>query len=231
MWQVVSSSGEGRAGPWYVEEGDPLLRWDGTIQPAGGGTAFAGAGTYQVRLLLRDGDQWTFGPLSAPFTLSWGYRVYTERTTHRTADATRVATLTQRQARVRVVDGSLRYRAFNTDWRRTPLVRTAHRVRIPRGRIPGSWPVLVVRGLRQYDVDLDLEIVLPSGLVRNVDIYGGVDTRSMILPLPPRWLRADGTVRFRLLWTSHGPTGTAHRVGRTDTVGVRIATYVWRGLG
>lgn len=231
MWEVVGSAGQRVAGPWYVEDGDPLLRWDGTIQPAGGGTAFASAGTYRVRLLGRDGDQWKFGPLSRPFTLSWGYRVYAERTTHRTAEATRLATLTQRQARVRVVDGSLRYRAFNTDWRREPLVRTAHRVRIPRGRMPGSWPVLVVRGPRQYDLDLDLEIVTPSGLVRNIDIYAGVDTRTMTLPLPPRWIRADGTVRFRLLWTSHGPTGAPHRVGRTDTVGVRIATYVWRGLG
>ncbi|QSR25216.1 hypothetical protein CFH99_06220 [Nocardioides aromaticivorans] len=212
-------------GPWNVDHDNPTLRWNGeewdVLQPAG---------TYRARLAVHDGNQTVYGPLSQPFTLSWGYRVQVTSTATRTANATRTATLTQRQARVRVVDGSLRYRAYNTDWRRQPLVRTAHRVTLPRDRAPGYWPVLVVRGPRQYDIDLDLEMVTREGDVRNIDVFTRVDTRSMIYPIPGRFIRSDGTVRFRLLWSSYGPTGTAGRVGRTDTISIQSVRYVWRGL-
>jgi hypothetical protein len=221
----VVGPGDEVVGPWNVDQDNPTLRWNGekwdVLMPAG---------TYRARLSVNDGNQTTYGPLSQPFTLSWGYRVQVTSTATRTANATRTATLTQRQASMRVVDGSLRYRAFNTDWRRQPLVRTSHRVSLPRDRAPGYWPVLVVRGPRQYDIDLDLEMVTPDGDVRKIDVYTRVDTRSMIYPIPGRFIRADGTVRFRLLWTSHGPTGTPGRVGRTDTISIQTVRYVWRGL-
>jgi hypothetical protein len=222
--EVVGPDGEVVAW-WYVDQDHSSERWNGKWWDE-----LAPAGTYRVRLAVRDGHGTTYGPLSPPFTLSWGYRVQATSTATRTANATRTATLTQRQARLRIIDGSLRYRAFNTDWRRDPLVRTAHRVTLPRDRAAGYWPVLVVRGLRQYDVDLDLEMVTPEGDVRNIDVYSRVDTRSMIYPIPGRFIRSDGTVRFRLLWTSHGPTGAAGRVGRTDTIGIQTVRYVWRGL-
>lgn len=213
-------------GAWTVDGDEPLLRWSGWYQPSGGGTRLAPEGSYRIRMLLSDGDDWIPGPLSQPFTVSWDYRVPVTRRTSRPAAATRTATLTQRYARVRAVDGSLRYRAFNTDWRQRPLVRTAHRVGIPRDRAPGFPVFLVVRGRIALAIDLDLEVVTPAGEVRNIDIFGAKDQRSLSYSIPPRMIRADRTVRFRLLWTSWGPPS---RTGRTDTVGLEYTSYVWRG--
>ncbi|HWJ07958.1 MAG TPA: hypothetical protein VNS46_01195 [Nocardioides sp.] len=213
-------------GAWTVDGDEPLLRWTGWYQPSGGGTRLAPEGSYRIRMLLSDGDEWTYGPLSQPFSVSWDYRVPVTRTTARLAPATRTATLTQRYARVRAVDGSLRYRAFNTSWRQEPLVRTAHRVSIPRDRAAGFPVFLVVRGRYTLAIDLDLEVVTPAGRIRNVDIFGAKDQRSLTYSIPPGLIRADGTVRFRLLWTTWGPPA---RTGRTDTVGLEYTTYVWRG--
>lgn len=225
MWDVVGPDGR-VDGPWWVEADEPLLRWDGTVQPATGGRTLAPEGTYRIRLLGRDGGWFSYGPLSQPVTVSWDYRVPVTRRTSRPAVATRTATLTQRYARVRAVDGSLRYRAFNTDWRQRPLVRTAHRVSIPRDRAPGFPVFLVVRGRIALPIELDLEVVTPAGKVRNIDIFGAKDRRSLSYSIPRPMIRADGTVRFRLLWTSWGPPS---RTGRTDTVGLEYTSYVWRG--
>lgn len=227
-YEVVGA--DGPLGNWAVEPGDHLLRWDGTYYPpeGGGSPSVAPAGTYQVRLVVDDDRGRRSGPLSGPFRLSRGYRSLAERGTSRTANATRTATLTKRLARLRVVDGSLRYRALNNNWRPSALVRTAHRVAVSRNRVAGQPVVLVVRGRWQDDMDIDLEIVTPRGRVRNIDVYWSVSRRALVLPIPTRWIRTNGTVRFRLLWTSHGTTGSAGRVGRTDSVGVRVTRYVWR---
>lgn len=225
MFQVFGPNGF-VDGAWTVDGDETPLRWSGWYQPPGGGTRLAPEGTYRIRMLLSDGDQWTYGPLSQPLTVSWDYRVPVTRRTSRPATATRTATLTQRYARVRAVDGSLRYRAFNTSWRQRPLVRTAHRLAIPRDRAPGFPVFLVVRGRVALAIDLDLEVVTPAGKVHNVDIFGAKDQRSLSYSIPPRLVRADGTVRFRLLWTSWGPPS---RTGRIDTVGVEYTKYVWRG--
>jgi hypothetical protein len=228
-FQVVGN-GEPIA-PWAIDSADPVLRWDGYGTPAAGGTSGpAPAGAYRVRLLLRDDDAISYGPLSQPFRLSWGHRILTEHTVMQPATATRTATLTQRGARVRASHGSLRYRAVNTDWRTEPLVRTAHRVRVPRDRAAGTPVRLVIRGRRQWTEDLDLELVDPAGRVHGVDVFDGLDKRTMIRWIPRRMIAADGTVRFRILWSSYGPTGAPHRVGRTDAVGVRVNRYVWRDL-
>ncbi len=216
-------------GAWIVDGNEPLLRWNGTYQPQGGGTTLAPEGTYRIRMVLSDGDRWTYGPLSEPFTVSWDYRALVTSTTARPATSTRTATLTQRHARVRASDGSLRYRAFNTSWRQEALVRTAHRVRIPRDRVAGYPVFLVVRNRLQWDRDMDLEVVTPAGQVRNIDLFAAKDRRRLVYPIPRHLIRADGTVRIRLLWTSQGPTGAPGRVGRTDTVGVQTTRYVWRG--
>lgn len=225
MWEVVGPNGR-VDGPWWVEADEPLLRWDGTVERATGGRALAPAGSYRIRLVGRE-DGWPFqGPLSEPFEVSWNYRALVTRARARPATATRTATLTQRHARVRAVDGSLRYRAFNSSWRQEPLVRTAHRLGIPRGRAPGFPVFLVVRGRVALAIDLDLEVVTPAGKVRNIDIFGAKDQRTLSYSIPPRMIRSDGSLRFRLLWTSWGPPS---RTGRTDSVGVQYTTYVWRG--
>lgn len=218
-------------GPWAVDPRDPLLRWDGWGSPQTGGAAGPPrAGTYRLRFVVGDDRQRVPGPLSAPFRLSAAYRGFGERTVTRKANATRTATLTQRQARVRVVRGSLRYRALNTDWRREPLVRTAHRVRVPRERVAGTPAFVVVRGRWQWPQDPDAEVVTPDGRVRSIDLFAALDKRFMILSIPPRLIHPDGTVRFRLLWSSLGVTGSPGRTGRADTVGVQVSTYVWHDL-
>ncbi|XBB65275.1 hypothetical protein ABFU82_14245 [Nocardioides sp. WV_118_6] len=218
-------------GPWPVDPRDPLLRWNGRGSPQTGGAAGEShPGTYRLRLVVGDDRQRVPGPLSAPFRLSAGYRGFGERTVTRKANATRTTTLTQRNARVRIANGSLHYRALNTDWRREPLVRTAHRVRVPRDRVAGTQVFVVVRGRWQWPQDPDAEIVTPDGRVRNIDLFAALNKRSMILSIPPRLIHPDGTVRFRLLWSSLGVTGDPHRAGRTDTVGVRVSTYEWHDL-
>lgn len=225
MFEVV---GAGRAiGPWNVDPGVPLLRWDGRGTPL---NDVVPNGTYRLRLVVRDDGRETYGPLSQPFRVSRGYRDITTPTVAQKANATRTATLTQRHARVRIVNGTLRYRAFDTNWRSPSLVRTAHRVRIPVDRIAGGPVILVMNGRRQDLIDLDLEVVHPDGRVRNIDYYAWATKRSLGYSIPRRLVRADGTVRFRILWTSHGVTGAPGRVGRVDTVGVRVHRYVWRDL-
>ncbi|MBU2695937.1 DUF3324 domain-containing protein [Pimelobacter sp. 30-1] len=216
---------EGALGSWIIDPRDSRLRWDGLTSDGS-----APAGTYRVRLVVADDRGTRYGPLSRPFRLSSGYRVSQELTVTKKANATRTATLTQRNARVRIANGSLHYRALNTDWRREPLVRTAHRVRVPRDRVAGTQVFVVVRGRWQWPQDPDAEIVTPDGRVRNIDLFAALNKRSMILSIPPRLIHPDGTVRFRLLWSSLGVTGDPHRAGRTDTVGVRVSTYEWHDL-
>ena len=231
MFEVVRDDGVAY-GPWLIDPSDPVLRWDGTGSPQTGGTnGPAPAGTYRVRLLIRAGRSVQYGPLSQPFRVSAGYREFSEHTESRPANATRTATLTQRGARVRAVNGSLRYRATNTDWRREPLVRTAHRARVPRERVPGTTSFLVIRGRWQWAQDPDAEIVTPSGRVRAIDDFAALNKRFVMVSIPPRWIHPDGTVHFRLLWNSFGPTGAPHRIGRADTVGVQVSSYRWRDLG
>lgn len=224
---------EGRVGSWPIDASDPLLRWDGRFRPAPPDdvTPYASPGTYFLRLVVRDDGRTAYGPMSAPVAVSWAFRAPRTWTTTRTANATRTATLTQRGARLRVVDGRFRYRAFNTDWRSPPLVRTAHVVRIPSNRVLGFAPVLTIRGRWQHDLDIDLEAVTPTGKVQNVDLYRGVDTEKMSYAIPRRWIRANGTFRFRLVWSSYGTTGAPGRVGRTDSVSVGVTRFVWRDFG
>lgn len=217
-FEVVGPGGV-RYGPWNVDPRDPFLRWNGmdddhdTVAP----------GAYWMRLIVADNGE-KKGPLSQPFGVSRGYRVSTFRTTTQRANASRTTTLTQRHARLRVVDGGLRYRRTTNDWRATSMVRTAHRVRIPTGSIPGTLPLLVIRG-RWAGTDMDLEVVTPDGKVRNIDVYATGGTGFRGFAIPRRLIRADGTVRFRLLWT-----GTFGNTGRIDSVAVRISTWVWRDL-
>jgi len=216
---------KGALGTWFISPTDSRLHWEGL-----GSDGPARAGTYRVRLVVADDGGTRYGPLSRPFRLSTAYRVPQELTVTKKANATRTATLTQRGARVRVVRGSLHYRALNTDWRREPLVRTAHRVRVPRAHVPGTQVFVVVRGRWQWPQDPDAEVVTPDGRVRSIDVFAALSKRSMILSFPPRLIHPDGTIRFRILWSSLGPTGSPHRTGRVDSVGVNVWTYVWHDL-
>jgi hypothetical protein len=221
MFEVVSPAGS--HGPWAVAPGDPLLHWDGS-----GGYPPANGGTYRVRLLVQDDQQLVAGPTSGAFELSWNHRDAVERETRRTAAASRTRTLTQRGARLRIQDGSLRYRATNTDWRNGPTVRTAHVLRVPPGRAPGQPVFLVVRGSWQHTEDSIFEVVLPDGRIRVADIWEAAGPYFRRIGVPRSWIRTDGTIRFRLVWTSMGDTGTRGRVGRADSVGIRYSQYVWR---
>ncbi|NHA00451.1 hypothetical protein G5V59_11350 [Nocardioides sp. W3-2-3] len=207
-------------GPWNVDARDPFLRWNG--RDSNGDTV--APGVYRMRLTVDDDQGPKDGPLSEPFGVSRAYRVFSQRTSVQRANATRSATLTRRHARMRVVDGSLRYRRTTSNWRKTSLVRTAHGVRIPRDRIPGSRALLIIRGRWKYS-DVDLEVVAPGGKVRNLDIYDEGGPGYLGFQVPPSLIRPDGTVRFRVLWT-----GTFARTGRVDWVGVRIDKWVWRDL-
>jgi hypothetical protein len=212
---------------WTIDPGHPAMHWDGQyFPPDGGGLVLAPPGTYRVRLLVTDDGVTKYGPLSKPFALSWGYRVPTTRTTSRSAAGTRTATLVQRRARVRARDGRLHYRAHNTDWKNPPLVRTVHRVRVPSNRAPGYPPLLIIRGRWQHELDSDIEIVTPTGRVINLDVFATISERERGVWVPRRWIRENGTVKFRLLWSSYG----TRRIGRADTVHVRITRYAWRGL-
>lgn len=224
---------DGRVGSWPIDASDPLLRWDGRFRPAApdGVSPWVSPGTYFLRLVVRDDGRAAYGPMSEPVAVSWAFRAPRTYTTTQTANATRTATLTQRGARLRVVDGRFRYRAFNTDWRSPPIVRTAHVVRIPSNRVLGFAPVLTIRGRWQYDLDIDLEAVTPAGKVVNIDLYRGVDTEKMSYAIPRRWIRANGTFRFRLLWSSYGTTGDPGRTGRTASVSVGVTRFVWRDVG
>ncbi|AIY18702.1 hypothetical protein GUY44_17320 [Pimelobacter simplex] len=224
MFEVV---GAGRTiGPWNLDPGVPLLRWDGRGNPLNDVVP----GTYRVRLLVRDDGRQTYGPLSQPFRVSRGHRELVSAGTFQKANATRTATLTKRLARLRIVNGSLRYRAFHRYALRDPLIRTAHRVRIPVDRAAGAPVHLVVNGRQEDEINLDLEVVLPDGRVRNIDNYSGASEHSLAYTIPRRLIRPDGTVRFRLLWTPHPGEGDGPGAGRVDTVSVRVNKYVWRDL-
>ncbi len=215
----VLGPGGVRYGPWNVDPRDPYLRWNGmdrdqdTVAP----------GAYWMRLTITDGGT-KAGPLSQPFGVSRAYRVRAVQTITQRANATRSATLTQRHARLRIVDGSLRYRRTTANWRKKSLVRTAHGVRIPSNRIPGTRALLIVRGRWKHS-DVDLEVVAPDGRVRNLDVYDEGGPGYLGFKIPPSLIRPDGTVRFRVLWT-----GTFATTGRVDWVGVRIDKWVWRDL-
>lgn len=205
------------------------VRWDGMYRPAGAAYDVpAPRGVYRIRLLLRDNGatESAPGPLSQPVGVSWGYRVNARQIVTQRANATRTATLTRRHARFSVVDGSLRYRRTGTDWRKTSLVRTAHQVRIPIGRIPGTRPALVVRG-RWHDADAALEVLTRTGRPRLVSAYDGGGPGYRLFVIPRYLLRADGTVRFRVVWSTNDST---YRTGRVDSIGVRIDKWVWRDL-
>lgn len=229
-FEVVGPDGA-IAGPISIDPDDPLLRWNGQIWSSDEREfVLAPTGTYRARLVLH-GYGSPRGPLSEPFRVSPGYRVERKVDFNRSANATRTGTLTVRKAQLRIQNGVLRYRALNRDWRVQALVRTAHRVAVPINRVPGAPVRLVVRGRWQDFVDIDLEVVTASGRVRNIDEYNGVDSRTMTYTIPSSLIRSDGSVRFRLLWTSHGRTGAPGRIGQTDTVGVQISRYFWQGLG
>lgn len=214
---------------WGIDPRDPLAHWDGMHVPAGGhAMTVAPPGVYRIRLMIRDNGatELVGGPLSQPFGLSWGYRVPSNSTTMQKAAATRTATLTRRHARFSVVDGSLRYRRTGNDWRKTSVVRTAHQVRIPTGRIPGSRPALIVRG-RWHDADAALEVLTRTGRPRLISAYDGGGPGYRLFNIPRYLLRADGTVRFRVVWSTNDST---YRTGRVDSIGVRIEKWVWRDL-
>lgn len=215
-WEVVGPGGT-VAGPFPVEPTDPVARWQVGRAPEG-----------VYRLRLRVGDWILDRTLSAPVTLSRRYRQLIETTILRPAAATRSATATQRHARVRAVGGSLRYRTATTDWRKRPLVRTSHRLRLPSDRYAGQPIQLVVNGRWASEFDADLEIETRSGPVRNIDVYMGKDRRRMVHPLRASAMRADGTVRFRVLWSGLAPRRGASATGRTDTIGLRYHRVVWR---
>lgn len=219
-FEVVGPGGV-RYGPWNIDPRDPFLRWNGRDQDDDTVTP----GAYWVRLTVA-GNGSDSGPLSQPFGVSRGYRVRTVRTTTQQANASRTRTLTQRHARLRVVDGGLRYRRTTGDWRRTSLVRTAHQVRIPAGRIPGTRPALIVRG-RWHDADAALEVLTRTGRPRLVSVYDGGGPGYRLFVIPRYLLRADGTVRFRVVWSTNDST---YRTGRVDSIGVRIDKWVWRDL-
>ena len=231
-WGVTGFEVIGANGPLVsgsIDARDPWARWGGMYVPAGGGgLTLAPPGVYRIRLKIRDNGATELigGPLSQPFGLSRGYRVTRSFTTMQKASATRTATLTRRHARFSVVDGSLRYRRTGNDWRRTSLVRTAHQVRIPTGRIPGSRPALVVRG-RWHDADAALEVLTRTGRPRLVSVYDGGGPGYRLFMIPRYLLRADGTVRFRVVWSTNDST---YRTGRVDSIGVRIDKWVWRDL-
>ncbi len=207
---------------------EPLLRWDGRYQPtANSSFVTAPAGTYRARLLIEnnDGTGWIHGPLSQPFKVSRGYRVGQRSTVTRLANATRTATLTQRHGRLRIRDGILHYRRSSGGPSVTALVRTAHVVRVPSGPwVPGSAPMLMIRG-RWHDFDVDLEVVTPTGQVRNVDVYMEGGPGYLGYQIPRSLIRADGTVRFRLVWSTWG---APDHPGLVSSVGVRVNRWVWR---
>ncbi|MEV5001393.1 hypothetical protein [Nocardioides sp. LML1-1-1.1] len=220
-WEVVGPGGVSY-GPWNVDPRDPVLRWNGKDHDYD----VVAPGVYRVRLTVSDDGMTKSGPLSQPFGVSRGYRVSARQIVTQRAGTTRTATLTRRHARFSVVNGSLRYRRTGNDWRKTSLVRTAHQVRIPAGRIPGTRPALVVRG-RWHDADAALEVLTRTGRPRLVSAYDGGGPGYRLFVIPRYLLRADGTVRFRVVWSTNDST---YRTGRVDSIGVRIDKWVWRDL-
>lgn len=207
-------------GTWLIEPADPVIRWDGWHEPPSGGSpALAPAGTYRIQLNVWDGGVPMPGPVSAPFTLSHRYRVPTLSTTGATAAGTRTATLIQRNARVRAEDGSLYYRNIWATYA-NPLVSTVHRVRVPAHDLGG--PTLRIRGRWELPTDIDIKIVTPSGRIVDVDTFGVLTERRVDVTIQRRWIRDDGTLKFRLLWQGYNP-------GRADRVEVAVWKYVWRG--
>jgi hypothetical protein len=207
-------------GSWLIDPKDPVIRWDGWYYlPTGGSPRLAPAGTYRIRLNVWDDDEQQDGLVSSPFRLSRSYRTLVQAVSTHSAAATRTATLAQVEARVRAQDGSLRYRYLpGAGPHRGPLVRTAHRVRVPSDYV--SSPILRVRGMWEQSTDLDVEIVTPSGRIVDIDVFGSLTRRRLEVTLAQRWIQPDGTVRFRLVWRGYG-------TARVDRVAVSRWKYRW----
>lgn len=206
-------------GSWLIDPKDPVIRWDGWYYlPTGGSPRLAPAGTYRIRLNVWDDDEQKAGLVSSPFRLSHSHRSLVQAVSTRSAAATRTATLAQVEARVRSQDGSLRYRYLPAPPYRDPLVRTAHRIRVPSDYV--SSPTLRVRGLWEHNTDLNVEIVTPSGRIVDIDVYGALSRRRLDVTIPQRWIQPDGTVKFRLVWRGYG-------TARTDSVAISRWKYRW----
>jgi len=215
----VLDSNNQSIGWWVIDPADPVIRWDGWYYPpSGGAPVLAPAGTYRIQLEVSDDGEPRAGPVSAPFKLSHRYRVPIRKVVSHPAANTRIATLVQHNARVRAEDGSLLYRhayrsRFDSAW-----VTTVHRVRVP---LPDySRPTLSLRG-RWPDSWTTIHIVTPAGRVVPVQVYDVKNDRRMDVTIRPGWIRADRTLKFRLIWQ-----GVAH--GRTDRVNIARWTYAWR---
>ncbi|WP_370288918.1 hypothetical protein [Nocardioides sp.] len=221
LWQVVGPSGLAVDGPYPLRTRERTLTWDGATRRDGEGGATAPAGTYHLQLLFTDGGSLVPGARSAPIRVSHDYRTVRDVAQLRSAASTRTRTLRVRDARLRAVSGSLRYRAL--DRRAQALVRTEHVVRVPASRAPGYPIFLRLEGRHRQPDGFDLEVVLADGRVRDVDIYAKLSNRQVWYVVPPRLIRRDGTVRFRVRWDGFRYDGPA----RLDQIGVQTTQYVW----
>jgi hypothetical protein len=224
-YRILKGDGQplGGAGSWYLVDPDnPVITWDGRYYRNGGGALVpAPEGAYRVELIRFPvgGPPGVYGPVSAPFTLSRLQRREVERVVVKTARASRLRTLAPRGARVRVGGrGSLRFERLPGSTL-APLVTTLHTVRVPAHL--GRSAQLRVRGAWAVARDVDLEVVTPTGRTVPIDTFITRSRSSVGVGIRNRWIRADGTVRFRFSW--HG-----HRPARMDKVVVRYWKLTWK---
>lgn len=220
-WQVIGPSGDAVVASRLLGARERTITWDATAYRDGEGLVTVPAGVYYLQLVASDGGMVVTGPRSAPVTVSHAYRTVRDVAQLRSAVSTRTRTLRVRDARLRAVSGSLRYRAL--DRRAQALVRTEHVVRVPSSRAPSRPTLLRLEGRHHRVAGFDLEVVLPDGRVRDVSVFAKLSDRQVWYVIPPRLIRRDGTVRFRVRWDGFRDDGPA----RLDRIGVQTGQYVW----
>jgi hypothetical protein len=98
------------------------------------------------------------------------------------------------------------------------MVTTLHTVRVPTHFKRSAQ--LRVRGAWGNTRDIDLEVVTPTGGSIRIDTFITYSRTSLGIGIQNRWIRADGTMRFRFRW--HGS-----RPARMDKVVVRYWKLSW----
>lgn len=223
-FRILQRDGQPLGGPtswWEVDPVNPVITWDGRYYKNGEGRPVpAPEGTYRVELMRFQGwGPGVSGPVSAPFTLSRRQRDSVERAVVKTARASLLRTLVRHDARVRVDGhGSLRFERLPGS-PSAPLVTTLHTVRVPAHL--GRSVALRVRGAWGVSRDVDLEVVTPTGRTIPLDTFITRSRASVGIGIRNKWIRADGTVRFRFSWRGHRP---AHM----DKIVVRYWQLDWK---
>ncbi|MGH1561515.1 hypothetical protein [Mumia sp. DW29H23] len=201
---------------WAVDATTPGITWDGRYHAVNGTGLPAPGGTYRAELTRAGTGERV--AVSTPFVLSRARRELVRRTVVTTAKESYRRTVTRREGRARLVGTSLRFRSWPTR-PSGPVVKTLHSTRVPAHVKVGAVE-LQVRGAWDPP-NVGLEVVKPNGRVVRVGIFSSYSNKRKGVHLRESWIRPNGTVRFRFVYTGYEPV-------RLRRVAVSYWRYEWK---